>query len=201
MRKEVINDLRNAVVGFGEMLDFAIDEKNSRCNVLIIRGSEYLRNGSGYLTDEVNAQLYVSMVYFNSLKGIDTIVINTNKVGEGLFGKDTINGLVEALDPILEKEVGHKHHFHMFERKADKEVTEKVTFFERLSKYFEFEIKANRLALRDKIIMMYVYNNLCKLMDNDDEYNSAKTKEFHYWTNDKRYNYTKGKFEKMLTVK
>ena len=46
-----------------------------------------------------------------------------------------------------------------------------------------------------------VYNNLCKLMDNDDEYNSAKTKEFHYWTNDKRYNYTKGKFEKMLTVK
>lgn len=40
MRKEVINDLRNAVVGFGEILDFAIDEKNSRCNVLIIRGSE-----------------------------------------------------------------------------------------------------------------------------------------------------------------
>nr|DAS58025.1 MAG TPA: hypothetical protein [Caudoviricetes sp.] len=200
MRKEVINDLRNAVVGFGEILDYAIDEKNSRCNVLIIRGSEYLRNGSIYSSDDVNAELYVSMVYFNSLKGIDTIVINTNKVGEGLFAKDTINGLVEALDPILEKEVGHKHHFHMFD-KNDKGVTEKVTFFERLSKYFDFEIEANRLALRDKILMMYVFENLCKIMGKDESYKNATLKEFHYWTNDKRYNYTKSKFEKMLTSK
>jgi hypothetical protein len=200
MRKEVINDLRNAVVGFGEILDYAIDEKNSRCNVLIIRGSEYLRNGSIYSSDDVNAELYVSMVYFNSLKGIDTIVINTNKVGEGLFAKDTINGLVEALDPILEKEVGHKHHFHMF-AKNDKGVTEKVTFFERLSKYFDFEIEANRLALRDKILMMYVFENLCKIMSKDESYKNATLKEFHYWTNDKRYNYTKSKFEKMLTSK
>lgn len=200
MRKEVINDLRNAVVGFGEILDYAIDEKNSRCNVLIIRGSEYLRNGSIYSSDDVNAELYVSMVYFNSLKGIDTIVINTNKVGEGLFAKDTINGLVEVLDPILEKEVGHKHHFHMFD-KNDKGVTEKVTFFERLSKYFDFEIKANRLALRDKILMMYVFENLCKIMGKDESYKNATSKEFHYWTNDKRYNYTKSKFEKMLTSK
>ena len=200
MRKEVINDLRNAVVGFGEILDYAIDEKNSRCNVLIIRGSEYLRNGSIYSSDDVNAELYVSMVYFNSLKGIDTIVVNTNKVGEGLFAKDTINGLVEALDPILEKEVGHKHHFHMFD-KNDKGVTEKVTFFERLSKYFDFEIEANRLALRDKILMMYVFENLCKIMGKDESYKNATLKEFHYWTNDKRYNYTKSKFEKMLTSK
>lgn len=200
MRKEVINDLRNAVVGFGEILDYAIDEKNSRCNVLIIRGSEYLRNGSIYSSDDVNAELYVSMVYFNSLKGIDTIVINTNKVGEGLFAKDTINGLVEALDPILEKEVGHKHHFHMFD-KNDKGVTEKVTFFERLSKYFDFEIEANRLALRDKILMMYVFGNLCKLIGKDEYYRDATLREFKYWTNDKRYNYTKSKFEKMLTSK
>lgn len=200
MRKEVINDLRNAVIGFGEILDYAIDEKNSRCNVLIIRGSEYLRNGSIYSSDDVNAELYVSMVYFNSLKGIDTIVINTNKVGEGLFAKDTINGLVEALDPILEKEVGHKHHFHMFD-KNDKGVTEKVTFFERLSKYFDFEIEANRLALRDKILMMYVFENLCKIMGKDESYKNATLKEFHYWTNEKRYNYTKSKFEKMLTSK
>ena len=200
MRKEVINDLRNAVISYGEILDYAIDEKNSRCNVLIIRGSEYLRNGSIYVSDEVNAELYISMVYFNSLKGIDTIVINTNKVGEGLFAKDTINGLVEALDPILEKEVGHKHHFHMFD-KNDKGVTEKVTFFERLSKYFDFEIEANRLALRDKILMMYVFENLCKIMGKDESYKNATLKEFHYWTNDKRYNYTKSKFEKMLTSK
>ena len=200
MRKEVINDLRNAVVGFGEILDYAIDEKNSRCNVLIIRGSEYLRNGSIYSSDDVNAELYVSMVYFDSLKGIDTIVINTNKVGEGLFAKDTINGLVEALDPILEKEVGHKHHFHMFD-KNDKGVTEKVTFFERLSKYFDFEIEANRLALRDKILMMYVFGNLCKLIGKDEYYRDATLREFKYWTNDKRYNYTKSKFEKMLTSK
>ncbi len=200
MRKEVINDLRNAVISYGEILDYAIDEKNSRCNVLIIRGSEYLRNGSIYVSDEVNAELYISMVYFNSLKGIDTIVINTNKVGEGLFAKDTINGLVEALDPILEKEVGHKHHFHMFD-KNDKGVTEKVTFFERLSKYFDFEIEANRLALRDKILMMYVFENLCKIMGKDESYKNATLKEFYYWTNDKRYNYTKSKFEKMLTSK
>ena len=200
MRKEVINDLRNAVISYGEILDYAIDEKNSRCNVLIIRGSEYLRNGSIYVSDEVNAELYISMVYFNSLKGIDTIVINTNKVGEGLFAKDTINGLVEALDPILEKEVGHKHHFHMFD-KNDKGVTEKVTFFERLSKYFDFEIEANRLASRDKILMMYVFENLCKIMGKDESYKNATLKEFHYWTNDKRYNYTKSKFEKMLTSK
>lgn len=200
MRKEVINDLRNAVVGFGEILDYAIDEKNSRCNVLIIRGSEYLRNSSIYSSDDVNAELYVSLVYFNSLKGIDTIVVNTNKDGEGLFAKDTINGLVEALDPILEKEVGHKHHFHMFD-KNDKGVTEKVTFFERLSKYFDFEIKANRLALRDKILMMYVFENLCKIMGKDESYKNATLKEFHYWTNDKRYNYIKSKFEKMLTLK
>ena len=200
MRKEVINDLRNAVVGFGEILDYAIDEKNSRCNVLIIRGSEYLRNSSSYVYDEVNVELFVSLVYFNSLKGIDTIVINTNKIGEGLFAKDTINGLVEALDLVLEKEVGHKHHFHMFDRN-DKDVTEKVTFFERLSKYFDFEIEANRLALRDKILMMYVFENLCKIMGKDESYKNATLKEFHYWTNDKRYNYTKSKFEKMLTSK
>ena len=200
MRKEVINDLRNAVVGFGEILDYAIDEKNSRCNVLIIRGSEYLRNGSIYSSDDVNAELYVSLVYFNSLKGIDTIVVNTNKDGEGLFAKDTINGLVEALDPILEKEVGHKHHFHMFD-KNDKGVTEKVTFFGRLSKYFDFEIEANRLALRDKILMMYVFGNLCKLIGKDEYYRDATLREFKYWTNDKRYNYTKSKFEKMLTSK
>nr|DAM83661.1 MAG TPA: hypothetical protein [Caudoviricetes sp.] len=200
MRKEVINDLRNAMIGFGEILDYAIDEKNSRCNVLIIRGSEYLRNSSIYAYDEVNAELYVSMVYFNSLKGIDTIVINTNKIGEGLFSKDTINGLVEALDPILEKEVGHKHHFHMFDRNK-KDITEKVTFFEKLSKYFDFEIEANRLALRDKIIMMYVYNNLCKVIGKDEYYRDATLREFHYWTNEKRYNYTKSKFEKMLTSK
>lgn len=200
MRKEVINDLRNAVIGYGEILDYAIDEKNSRCNVLIIRGSEYLRNGSIYSSDDVNAELYVSLVYFNSLKGIDTIVVNTNKDGEGLFAKDTINGLVEALDPILEKEVGHKHHFHMFD-KNKKDITEKVAFFERLSKYFDFEIEANRLALRDKILMMYVFGNLCKLIGKDEYYRDATLREFKYWTNDKRYNYTKSKFEKMLTSK
>ena len=207
MRSEVLNEVRNAVVGFGEVVDFAIDNKNSRCNVLIISGNETLDNGSGYLQDHPNAELYACMIYFKSLKGIDTILIKTDKDKDGYHGYNKINSVVEVLDSILEKEVEHKHHYHFFNERAGKEDTnkiklsEKVKIFERLSEYFDFEIKADRLALRDKVLMMYIYNNLCKVIDSDRQYYEAKYKELSFWTTEKRYNYTKGKLETMLTTK
>lgn len=207
MRNEVLNEVRNAVVGFGEVVDFAIDNKNSRCNVLIISGNETLDNGTGYLQDQPNAELYACMIYFNSLKGIDTILIKTDKDKDGYHSYNKINSVVEVLDPILEKEVEHKHHYHFFNERAGREDTnkiklsEKVKIFERLSEYFDFEIKADRLALRDKVLMMYIYNNLCKVIDSDRQYYEAKHKELFFWTTEKRYNYTKGKLETMLTTK
>ena len=207
MRSEVLKEVRNAVIGFGEVVDFAIDNKNSRCNVLIISGNETLDNGSGYLQDQPNAELYACMIYFNSLKGIDTILIKTDKDKDGYHGYNKINSVVEVLDPILEKEVEHKHHYHFFNERAGREDTnkiklsEKVKIFERLSEYFDFEIKADRLALRDKVLMMYIYNNLCKFIDSDRQYYEAKYKELSFWTTEKRYNYTKGKLETMLTTK
>lgn len=207
MRKEVINEVRNAVVGVGEVLDFAIDGKNSRCNILIISGNEILDNGSGHLKDVPNAELYASMIYFNSLKGIDTIVIKSEKATGCHYGYSTINKVAEAVDPILEKEVGHKHHFHLFDDRAGRQDTDKVqlsdkvSIFERLSEYLDFEIKADRLALRDKILIMYVYNNLCKEIDKDRTYYEAKQKELFFWTTERRYNYTKSKLETMLTTK
>ena len=207
MKKEIINEVRNAVVGVGEVIDFAIDNKNSRCNVLIISGNQSLANGSGYLKDRPNAELYVTMAYFNSLKGIDTIVVKSEKTTGSHYGYTTINKIVEAIDPILEKEVGHKHHFHFYNERAgrsdtDKTVlSDKVSIFERLSEYLDFEIKSDRLALRDKILMMYVYNNLCKIIDADRSYYDARQKELFFWTTEKRYNYTKGKLETMLTDK
>ena len=207
MKKEIINEVRNAVVGVGEVIDFAIDNKNSRCNVLIISGNQSLANGSGYLKDQPNAELYVTMAYFNSLKGIDTIVVKSEKTTGSHYGYTTINKIVEAIDPILEKEVGHKYHFHFYNERAgrsdtDKTVlSDKVSIFERLSEYLDFEIKSDRLALRDKILMMYVYNNLCKIIDADRNYYDARQKELFFWTTEKRYNYTKGKLETMLTDK
>lgn len=207
MKKEIINEVRNAVVGVGEVIDFAIDNKNSRCNVLIISGNQSLANGSGYLKDQPNAELYATMAYFNSLKGIDTIVVKSEKTTGSHYGYTIINKIVEAIDPILEKEVGHKHHFHFYNERAgrsdtDKTVlSDKVSIFERLSEYLDFEIKSDRLALRDKILMMYVYNNLCKIIDADRNYYDARQKELFFWTTEKRYNYTKGKLETMLTDK
>ena len=207
MKKEIINEVRNAVVGVGEVIDFAIDNKNSRCNVLVISGNEIIDNGSGYLKDQPNAELYTTMVYFNSLKGIDTIVVKSEKTKGSHYGYPTINKIVEAIDPILEKEVGHKHHFHFYNERAGREDTDKtqlsdkVSIFERLSEYLDFEIKADRLALRDKILMMYVYNNLCKIIDADRNYYDARQKELFFWTTEKRYSYTKGKLETMLTNK
>ncbi|MBF1219137.1 MAG: hypothetical protein E6Z63_03415 [Fusobacterium periodonticum] len=207
MRKEVINEVRNVVIGFGEILDYAIDEKSSRCNVIIISGNELLDNGSGHLKDSPNAELYACMIYFNSLKGIVSILIKSNKDSSGYHGYKMINAVVEAIDPIIEKEVGYKHHYHFFNERAGKEDTskvilsEKVAIFERLSDYLNFEIKADRLALRDKIMMMYIYNNLCKVIDADRNYYDAKQREIFFWTTEKRYNYTKGKLETMLTVK
>ena len=207
MRKEVLNEVRNAVFGIGEVLDYAIDNKNSRCNVLIISSNEILDNGSGYLKDQPNAELYACMIYFNSLKGIDTILVKSEKTTGSHYGYPIINKLVEAIDPILEKEVGHKHHFHFFNERAgrtdsDKTVlSEKVSIFERLSEYLDFEIKADRLALRDKILMLYIYKNLCKIIDTDRNYYDAKQKELFFWTTEKRYSYTKGKLETMLTTK
>ena len=207
MRKEILNEVRNAVIGIGEVLDFAIDVKNSRCNVLIISENETVSNGSGYSKDQPNAELYACMIYFNSLKGIDTILIKTNKDKDGYYGYNKINAVVESIDPILEREVGHKHHYHFFNEKAGRQDTnkvqlsDKVTIFQRLSEYLDFEIKADRLALRDKILMMYVYNNLCKIIDDDRHYCSARQRELFFWTTEKRYNYTKGKLETMLTTK
>lgn len=207
MRSEVLKEVRNAVIGFGEVVDYAIDNKNSRCNVLIISGNETLDNGSGHLQDQPNAELYACMIYFNSLKGIDTILIKTDKDKDGYYGYNKINSVVEVLDPILEKEVEYKHHYHFFNERADREDTnkiklsEKVKIFERLSEYFDFEIKADRLALRDKVLMMYIYTNLCKVIDSDRQYYEARYKELFFWTTEKRYNYTKGKLETMLTTK
>ena len=196
MKREVINDLRNAVIEFGEILDFAIDEKNSRCNILIVSGNRHLDNGGIYTPDEVSAELYACMIYFNSLKGIDTIIIKCNEQKHAYHGYSTINNIVEAIDPIIEAEVGHKHHFHFFNKKDERqdtdkvELSEKVTIFGRLSAY-----------LRDKIMMMYIYNNLCKEVDRDKSYAEAKRKEFQFWTADKIYNFTRGKLETMLTTK
>ena len=207
MKKEVLNQVRNAVVDCGEVLDYAVDEKNSRCNVLIISGNETVSNGSGYLKDQPNAELYAVMVYFNSLKGIDTILIKTDKSKNGHYGYNMINAVVEAVDPILEKEVGHKHHFHFYNERAgrsdtDKTVlSDKVAIYERLSEYLDLEIKADRLALRDKVLFMYIYDNLCKVIDDDRKYYNARQKELFFWTTEKRYSYTKGKLETMLTTK
>lgn len=207
MRKEIVNEVRNAVAGVGEVVDYAVDGKNSRCNVLVISGNETVSNGSGYLKDQPNAELYACLVYFNSLKGIDTILVKSEKTTGCHYGYPTINKIVEAIDPILEKEVGHKHHFHFYNERAgrsdtDKTVlSEKVTIFERLSEYLDLEIKADRLALRDKVLFMYIYNNLCKIIDDDREYYNARQKELFFWTTEKRYSYTKGKLETMLTTK
>lgn len=207
MKREVINEVRNAVVGIGEVLDFAIDEKNSRCNILIVSGNRHLDNGGIYTPDEVSAELYACMIYFNSLKGIDTIIVKCNEQKHAYHGYSTINNIVEAIDPIIEAEVGHKHHFHFFNRKDERqdtdkvELSEKVTIFGRLSAYLNFEIQAGRLALRDKIMMMYIYYNLCKEVDRDKSYTEAKRKEFQFWTADKIYNFTRGKLETVLTTK
>ena len=207
MRKEIINEVRTAIFGIGEVLDYAIDNKNSRCNVLIISGNNLIDNGSGYLKDAPNAELYACMIYFNSLKGIDTILVKTDKDKDGYYGYNKINSVVEVLDPILEREVGHKHHYHFFNERAGREDTnkiklsDKVTIFERLSEYLDFEIKADRLALRDKILFMYIYSNICKIIDSDRTYYEARQKELHFWTTEKRYNYTKSKLETMLTTK
>ena len=207
MRKEVLNELRNAVVGIGEILDYAIDSKNSRCNVIVISGNELLDNGLGHLQDKPNAELYACMIYFNSLKGIDTILVKTNKDKDGYYGYNMINSAVEIIDPILEKEVGNKHLFNFFNERAGEEDTnkiklsDKIAVFKRLSECLDFEIKVNVSTLRDKIMMMYIYNNLCKEIDKDRTYCEAKQKELFFWTTEKRYNYTKGKLETMLTTK
>lgn len=78
MKREVINEVRRSVIGIGEVLDFAIDEKNSRCNVLIVSGNRHMDNGGVYTPDEVCAEVYACMIYFNSLKGIDTIIVKCN---------------------------------------------------------------------------------------------------------------------------
>ena len=207
MKREVINEVRKAVIGIGEILDFAIDEKNSRCNVLIVSGNRHLSNAGIYTPDEVSAEVYACMIYFNSLKGIDTIIVKFNEYKDAYHGYATLNSIVEAIDPLIEAEVGHKHHFHFFDKKDERkdtdkvELSEKVTIFERISAYFNFEIQAGRLALRDKIMMMYIYHNLCKEVDRDKSYYEAKRKEFQFWTADKIYNFTRGKLETMLTTK
>nr|DAS01994.1 MAG TPA: hypothetical protein [Caudoviricetes sp.] len=207
MKKEILNEVRNAIIGAGEILDYAIDNKNSRCNILIVSGNDTISNGTGYLKDQPNAELYTTMVYLNSLKGIDTIVVKPEKTTGCHYGYITINKIVKAVYPILEKEVGNKYHFHFFNERAgrsdtDKTVlSDKVAIYERMSEYLDVEIKAERLALRDKILIMYVYNNLCKIIDNDRNYYDARQKELFFWTTEKRYSYTKGKLETMLTAK
>lgn len=207
MKREVINEVRRSVIGIGEVLDFAIDEKNSRCNIIIVSGNRHLSNAGVYTPDEVSAELYACMIYFNSLKGIDTIIVKCNEQKHAYHGYSTINSIVEAIDPIIEAQVGHKHHFHFFNRKDERqdtdkvELSEKVAIFERISAYFNFEIQAERLALRDKIMMMYIYYNLCKEVDRDKSYAEAKRKEFQFWTADKIYNFTRAKLETMLTTK